>query len=140
MAPLDAKWFSGCEDLPELIAKNLEVASLGQPVNAVFGKNGWDGKAVAGVGLELSSDNRTVRNGRFFIRGPLSIDDGTYQVNRLWEQAARDIAVKVKFPTGGEFDFSAESLASEFWKGKLWTCWWSRTARQYQQRTGPSWA
>jgi hypothetical protein len=53
MAPLDGKWFTGCDDLPDLLAENLEVASLGQPVNAVLGRNGWEGKTVAGIGLEL---------------------------------------------------------------------------------------
>jgi 5-hydroxyisourate hydrolase-like protein (transthyretin family) len=118
MAPLDARWFSGSEDLPELIAENLEVAGLGQPVNAVLGKNGWDGKPAAGVGLELSNDNRSVKSGQFFLRGPLSDEDGTFQASRLWEQAARDIGVRMKFPSGDEFDFSEGSLASEYLDGE----------------------
>jgi hypothetical protein len=119
MAPLDGKWFTGCDDLPELIAENLEVASLGQPVNAVLGRNGWDGKTVAGIGLELSADNKSIRSGQFFIRGPLSVDDGTYQASRLWDQAAKDIVVKMKFPHGGEFDFSEGSLASDYLEGEV---------------------
>jgi hypothetical protein len=62
MAPLDGKWFSGMDELPELIAENLEVNSLGHPVNAVLSRNGWDGKTVAGIGLELSNDNRSIRS------------------------------------------------------------------------------
>jgi hypothetical protein len=114
MAPLDGKWFVNPEDLPELIAENLEVAGLGQPVNAVLGRNGWDGKAVAGVGLELSNDNRPVRSGQFFIRGPLSVDNGAFQANRLWEQGAKDATVTFLFPHGGELDFSEGSLASDY--------------------------
>jgi hypothetical protein len=66
MAPLDGKWFSNPEELPELIAENLETASLGHPVNSVLGRNGWDGKTVAGVGLELNNDNRSVKCGHLF--------------------------------------------------------------------------
>jgi hypothetical protein len=119
MAPLDGKWFTGCDDLPELIAENLEVASLGQPVNAVLGPNGWDGKTVAGIRLEMSADNKSIRSGQFFIRGPLFVDDGTYQASRLWDQAAKDIIVKMKFPHGGEFDFVEGSLASDYLEGEV---------------------
>jgi hypothetical protein len=119
MAQLDGKWFTGCDDLPKLIAENLEVASLGQPVNAVLGRNGWDGKTVAGVGLELSAENKSIRSGQFFIRGPLSVDDGTYQASRLWDQAAKDIMVKMKFPHGGKFDFAEGSLASDYLEGEV---------------------
>jgi hypothetical protein len=118
MAPLDNKWFTGADELPELIAENLEVASLGNPVNAVLGRNGWDGAPVAGIGLELSNDNRQVRGGQFFIRGPLSVEEGSYQASKLWEGAAKDVSVSIKFPHGGEFDFSEGSLASEYMVGE----------------------
>jgi hypothetical protein len=118
MAPLDGKWFQNPEDLPELIAENLEVASLGSPVNSVLGRNGWDGTTVAGVGLELANDNRSVKSGQFYIRGPLSKDNGNYQANRLWEQGAKDANVTIQFPHGGEFDFSEGSLASDYLPGE----------------------
>jgi hypothetical protein len=69
MAPLDKKWFAGDDELPELIAETLEVTSLDRPLNSALGRNGWDGKIAAGIGLELSSDNRSVKGGQFFIRG-----------------------------------------------------------------------
>jgi hypothetical protein len=117
MAPLDGKWFSGIDELPESIAENLGVNSLGHPVNAVLGRNGWDGKTVAGIGLELSNDNRSIRSGQFYVRGPLSVDDGSYQASKLWETAPKDISITVQFPHGGEFNFSEGSLASDYLEG-----------------------
>jgi hypothetical protein len=117
-AELDKRWFSGQDDLPEMVAENLEVISFGRALNAVLGKNGWDGKAAAGVGLELASDNRAVKNGQFFIRGPLSSEQGQVQASKLWERAAADAVVSFKFPHGGEFDFTGGSLASEYLEGE----------------------
>jgi hypothetical protein len=85
---LNKKWFGGQDDLPEVIAENLEVISFGRPLNSVLGKNGWDGKAAAGVGLELS-DNKAVKCGQFFLRGPLSIEPGQIQASKLWERTRR---------------------------------------------------
>jgi hypothetical protein len=117
MAPLEARWFAGPDELPEIIAENLEVVSLGRPINAVLGRNGWDGKAVAGVGLELASDNKSVKQGQFFLRGPLSEEPGTYQASRLWEKGAKDVTVTMQFPHGGEFDFQGGALASAYLSG-----------------------
>ena len=68
MAPIDSRWFSGTDILPELFAENLAVASFGYPVNSTLGKNGWDGKTVIAVGLELSPDNRQVGLSLEFFR------------------------------------------------------------------------
>jgi hypothetical protein len=117
MAPLDGKWFSGKADLPLVIAENLVTASRGQPANATLGRNGWDGKVIAGIGLELSSDNRTVKYGQFFMRGQLSEELGEIQASRLWSKAAKDALVRIKFPHGGEFDFSDGTLTSDYLEG-----------------------
>jgi hypothetical protein len=114
MAPLDKKWFEGGGNLPSIVTDNLLVASLGQPVNATLGRNGWDGRTVAGVGLELSADNMHVSRGQFYMRGNLSQQPGTFQANKLWEKASKDISVTMFFPTGADFDFSNGSLASEY--------------------------
>jgi hypothetical protein len=119
MPTLDPKWFSSPDELPELIAENVEVISLGQPVNAVLGKNGWDGKTVAGIGLELSKDNESVIRGQFFIRGSLSEEPSVYQASKLWDTAPKDVSVTIDFPHGGEFDFSDGSLASAYLDGDI---------------------
>jgi hypothetical protein len=116
-AELNKKWFTGADELPEMVAENLEVPGFGRPLNAALGKNGWDGKAAAGIGLELSSDNRAVKSGQFFIRGPLSAEPGQLQAGKLWERAAKDLLVTFSFPHGGEFDFSDGSLASDYLEG-----------------------
>jgi hypothetical protein len=117
MAPLDKKWFGGDGDLPTIVTDNLLVASLGQPVNATLGRNGWDGRTVAGVGLELSPDNSLISRGQFYMRGNLSQEPGVFQANKLWEKASKEVSVKMWFPTAGEFDFSNGSLASEYMEG-----------------------
>jgi hypothetical protein len=117
MAPLDKKWFQGTGDLPSVITDNLLVASLGQPVNAILGRNGWDGRLVAGVGLELSPDNLRVTRGQFFMRGQLSVEPGEFQANKLWERASKDISVTMIFPHAAEFDFANGSMASDYLEG-----------------------
>jgi hypothetical protein len=117
-AELNKKWFTGNDDLPEIIAENLEVISLGRQLNAILGKNGWDGKAAAGIGLELSNDNKSVKSGQFFLRGPLSAEPGQIQASKLWERATQDALVTFRFPHGGEFDFSNGTLASEYLEGE----------------------
>jgi hypothetical protein len=97
-----------------VITDNLLVASLGQPVNAVLGRNGWDSRTVAGVGLELSPDNSQVLRGQFYMRGHLSVEHGEFQANKLWEQASKDVLVTMHFPQAAEFDFTNESLASDY--------------------------
>jgi hypothetical protein len=119
MEPLDKKWFEGGVDLPSVVTDNLLVASLGQPVNATLGRNGWDGRTVAGVGLELSADNLHVSRGQFYMRGNLSQERGIFQANKLWDKASKDISVTVFFPTAGEFDFANGSLASEYLEVRL---------------------
>jgi hypothetical protein len=111
------KWFDGNSDLTIRLGESLETVSFGRPLNATLGKNGWDGNTVAGVGLELSSDNRAVKAGQFFVRGPLSSEPGTLMANKLWERAAQDIQVKFTFPHGGEFQFDSGTLASEYLEG-----------------------
>jgi hypothetical protein len=114
---LDKKWFSGDTDIPVNVGENLEAVSSGRPLNATLGKNGWDGNTVAGVYLELSSDNASVRGGQFFVRGQLSSDPGTIVANKLWERAANDLQVTFTFPHGGEFRFESGKLASEYLDG-----------------------
>ena len=114
MAPLSGPWFTNSEDMPELLAENLEAASLGYPVNSVLGKNGWDGRTVAAVGLELSPDNRQVRRGQLIMRGPLSAEPAVIQASKLWEKGDKDVTVNLFFPQAAEFDFVAGTLASEY--------------------------
>ena len=114
MAPLDARWFSGTDNIPELFAEQLEVASFGYPVNAVLGKNGWNGETMAGVGLELTPDNRHIARGQLVMRGPLTLDKALVQAAKLWEQADKDAIVAFSFPNAAEFDFAGGRMTSEY--------------------------
>ena len=114
MAPIDGRWFTGTDILPELFAENLAVASFGYPVNATFGKNGWDGKTVVAVGLELSPDNRQVRRGQILMRGHLSKEPATVQAAKLWDKADKDVTVTLPFPQAAEFDFAGGTMARDY--------------------------
>ena len=114
MAPLEPRWFTGEEGVPELFAENLEVASFGYPVAAVLGKNGWDGELVVSVGLELSPDNRRVARGQVVMRGALSKEPAILQAHKLWETADKEVAAHITFPQAAEFDFANGTLTSEY--------------------------
>jgi hypothetical protein len=136
-ADLDKKWFDGNSDITIRLGESLETVSFGRPLNATLGKNGWDGNMVAGVGLELSSDNGAVKAGQFFVRGPLSTEPGTLMANKLWERAAQDIQVTFTFPHGGEFQFDSGTLASEYLEGDSGKI---AIERGEQQKNGDGWA
>ena len=114
MTVLDARWFTGNGDMPEVLAEELETASFGYPTNAVLGKNGWDGESMVGVGLELSPDNRKVNRGQIIVRGKLSKEPSTFQATKLWDSASKELAVSITVPSGAEFDFAGGTMASEY--------------------------
>ena len=114
MAPLDSRWFTGPEDPPEEFSAQLEVASFGYPVAATLGKHGWDGKLMAGIGLELTPDNTAVARGQLIMRGKLSEEPATFQASKLWEAADKEATVDIVFPNAAEFDFAGGSMHSEY--------------------------
>ena len=114
MAPLDDRWFTGSDNLPELFAENLEVASFGYPVAATLGKNGWDSKLAASIGLELTPDNLSVARGQLIMRGKLAEEPATIQASKLWEAADKEAMVSFTFPHAAEFDFAGGSMHSEY--------------------------
>jgi hypothetical protein len=69
MPTLAKKFFKATGELPLEYAARLETAGLGLPIHQTLIDQGWTGKLVAGVGLELSPDNKQVRRGEFFLRG-----------------------------------------------------------------------
>jgi len=111
---LDSRWFAGQDNLPELFAENLEVASFGYPVAATLGKNGWDGQLVASIGLELAPDNLSVARGQLVMRGKLCGEPAVFQASKLWESADKEAAVSFTFPHAAEFDFAGGSMHSEY--------------------------
>ena len=114
MPPLDNRWFAGDENLPELFAENLEVASFGYPVAHTLGKNGWDGKLAASIGLELSPDNLSVTRGQLIMRGKLSDEPAVIQACKLWEAADKEAVVSLTLPHAAEFDFAGGKMHSEY--------------------------
>ncbi len=63
MPNLAKKFFKATGDLLLQYAARLETTGLGLPIHQTLIDLGWDGKLTAGVGLELSPDNKQVRRG-----------------------------------------------------------------------------
>jgi len=114
MAPLEGRWFEGGGGIPVPITTNLVVASFGYPVAATLGQNGWDGKLMAGIGLELAPDNSSVTRGQVIMRGSLYTDTATIQASKLWETADKEVLVDITFPNAAEFDFAAGRMHNEY--------------------------
>ena len=114
MPVLAKKWFQQTSEINCDYVKRLETASFGFPVAQTLAKLGWDANSLtAGVGLELSSDNRHVKRGQFFLRGQLTREPISLQANYLWREA--DVAVKmhVTIPDGSAFQFLSGTLSSD---------------------------
>ena len=116
--PLEPQWFVGEEDIPKLLAENLEVANFDYPVAGVLAKNGWDGELAACVGLKLTNDNRRIKKGQLIMRGHLSKVPAIIQASKLWDTADKEVAVHIICPQAVEFDFSNGSMTSEFLTGE----------------------
>jgi len=114
MAPLEGRWFEGSENIPEPTATSLVVASFGYPVAATLGRNGWDGGVMAGIGLELSPDNKSVARGQVVMRGLLSAEAASIQAFKLWESADKEVTIDITFPNAAEFDFASGRMTSEY--------------------------
>ena len=115
MAPLDSRWFSGTDNVPEFIAENLEVPGFGYPVHAAMGKNGWEGEVAACIGLELSPDNTKVVRGQLILRGHLSKEEpAVVQASKLWDAAAKDVTISITMPSAAEFDLAAGTMTSDY--------------------------
>jgi hypothetical protein len=115
MPDLSEKWFSGNGTIPANLISQIEIASLGLPVNRVLQNLGWDGsKAVACLGFELSPDNKHVARAQFLLRGPLSEDQVSVSAVKIWPGAAKEVTLHINVPEGGNFHFNAGTLASDF--------------------------
>jgi hypothetical protein len=113
MPTLAKKFFKATGELPLEYAARLETAGLGLPIHQTLIDLGWTGKLVAGVGLELSPDNKQVRRGEFFLRGLPTKEFVEIQASNLWSTASNDITLTLSIPDAGHFRFSSGTLACE---------------------------
>lgn len=114
MPPLDKKWFNEGGTLTPDLAKKLEIASLGNPVDHTLTELGWDGSTpVATIGLELSPDNKRILRAQFILRGNLGGDMITRPAGAIWGDAAKEVTLKIEVPAGGRFHFNNGTLASD---------------------------
>ena len=99
--------------------KLLETASFGLPVAQSLARLGWDASSLtAGVGLELSPDNRHVIRGQFLLRGPLTKETVIMQANNLWAKADSTIKLHLIMPDGDAFKFLSGTLSSDLIPGE----------------------
>jgi len=114
MPNLLKKWFKQAEEINSDTVKRLETASFRLPVGQVLAKLGWDASSlVAGIGLELSPDNRRVIRGQFFLRGQLERETITLQANNLWPAADAEVKMHITMPDGYTFRFNSGTLCSD---------------------------
>ncbi len=118
MPHLAKKYFKATGDLPLQYAAKLETAGLGLPIHQTLIDLGWDGRLTAGVGLELSPDNKQVRRGEFFLRGLPTKELIDIQANNLWSSAGKDVTLTISMPDAGLFRFSSGTLASDYLTGE----------------------
>lgn len=114
MPPLNKKWFKETGDLSAESARRLHADSLGHPITQTLSNLGWRGDLVAGIGLELTPDNKRVRRGEFFLRGVPTKDIIEISASDLWPAAATDVKLMVTLPDASLFNFSSGTLASEY--------------------------
>ena len=118
MPTLAKKFFKATGELPLEYAAKLETAGLGLPIHQTLIDLGWTGKLVAGIGLELSPDNKQVRRGEFFLRGLPTKEFIEIKASNLWNTASQDITLTLSIPDAGHFQFSSGTLASEYLAGE----------------------
>jgi hypothetical protein len=114
MPTLAKKFFKATGELPLEYAARLETTGLGLPIHQTLIDLGWTGKLVAGIGLELSPDNKQVRRGEFFLRGLPTKEFIEIKANNLWNTASQDITLTLSIPDAGHFRFSSGTLAWEY--------------------------
>jgi hypothetical protein len=118
MPTLNKKWFREIGDLLPDTVRKLHAVKLGFPVGQTLTGLGWKGELVAGIGLELSPDNRRVHRGEFFLRGLPIKDPVEIAAKDLWPAAADDIKLSIQLPDAGTFSFVSGTLASEYVSGE----------------------
>jgi hypothetical protein len=118
MPNLAKKFFKATGELPLQYAARLETAGLGLPIHQILIDLGSDGKLTAGVGLELSPDNKQVRRGEFFLCGLPTKELIDIQASNLWSSAGKDITLTISMPDACLFRFSSGTLASEYLPGE----------------------
>lgn len=115
MPALDTRWFNTGNQLERSLVPRIEVASFGSPVDQALKNLGWNGTdPVAGLGLELSPDNKRVLDAQFLLRGRLAAEPVTRTASSIWKDADADVTVRIEIPEGGRFRFSNGALASDF--------------------------
>jgi hypothetical protein len=114
MPTLAKKWFKETGDIPLEIADSLVTAGLGQAATQTLASLGWDGKLVAGAGIELTPDNRHITRSEFFLRDLPTKDTLELQANNLWQAATPDVKISITIPDGAVFKFASGTLASDY--------------------------
>jgi len=113
MPVLAKKWFQETGDMSHDLAKKVEVASFGLPISQTLIRLGWDGSLVAGIGLELTPDNRHIVRGEFFMRGDFTKEPTVIKAKNLWPNVSEDISLSVTIPDASHFRHNSGTLSRD---------------------------
>jgi hypothetical protein len=110
MPTLDKKLFySESEIGPEDCVK-LEVRNFAGDAESCLSELGWEGEAVACIGLTLGADNRYVEKGQLLVMGPLG--EFREEGSKLWASCKEGVTLVVKIRSAAIFSFLSGTMAS----------------------------
>ena len=126
MATLDlGLFFGGTDETANNDLAKTEVTNFAVDVDrALVTHFEWPGKATAGIGLTLSSDNLRVCDGIFITRGNMDLKDKKLAANLIWDTAKAGINIVIRFPGAEAFLFDGG--------GGLWSNFVASSLIKYQ--------
>lgn len=114
MPVLNKKWFGETGEFTQELARHVNTAGMGHPINLSLTNLGWKGQLVAGIGIELTPDNSHISRGEFFLRGVPTKDFVDINATDLWPTATEGTILSVMVPDTNMFRFSSGTLVSEY--------------------------
>ena len=107
--------FSGSEELSFSDINNWVIEGRsGESAKIALDDFDWNGKAVMGVILETTPDNKKVSNGSIFLTGEYMRNPKEIKANRLFLEAERDLRMSYLIEDAGVFTFNAGTLVGDY--------------------------
>lgn len=114
MPLLDKNLFTGIERIDPTDISRGELRNFASDVTDKLAVLGWDQKGMCGcIGLSLTTDNRYVEKGTFFVRGSVKDQELKIEANKIWGEASSNVHLLLKFPSVDMFNFSEGGLSSD---------------------------
>jgi len=113
MLVANKKWFKQMEELSTDLAKKLSTSSFGIGSLDTLESQGWGGKSVAVIGLELTPNNSRVKRSQFLLLGALSREPVGLAANKLFLDADPAITMTITIPESTAFRFNGGTMSSD---------------------------